>query len=102
MIWEVLGPEVTVRLGHGTVLCVVSPLLAHVADVRHQSQYGLVYGLYSASYNMGLGVGTSYLFLLFLCAFFLCVLLRVCVGGGGVFFFSFLFFFSFFFLFLGW
>ncbi|CAH1798160.1 unnamed protein product [Owenia fusiformis] len=56
-IWEVLGPEITVRIGHGTVLCVISPLLGHVADIRFDSNYGAVYGLYTASYNLGLSVG---------------------------------------------
>ena len=53
----VLGPEIAVRIGHGTVLCVISPLLGHIADIRHNSEYGAVYGLYTASYNLGLAIG---------------------------------------------
>lgn len=56
----VLGPETAVRIGHGTVLCVISPLLGHIVDLRHQSHYGTVYGLYTASYNLGLSVGKSW------------------------------------------
>ena len=57
MIWEVLGPEIVVRIGHGTILCVISPLLGYIADIRHNSNYGAVYGLYTASYNLGLSMG---------------------------------------------
>ncbi|XP_013400509.1 aldehyde dehydrogenase, mitochondrial [Lingula anatina] len=56
-VWEVLGPEIIVRIGQGTVLSVISPLLGHLADIRHHGNYGGVYGLYTTSYNLGLSIG---------------------------------------------
>ncbi|XP_074648399.1 synaptic vesicular amine transporter-like [Tubulanus polymorphus] len=56
-IWHVIGPEISVRIGHGIIICVVSPMLCWLVDIRHNSEYGLIYGLYTASYNSGLMLG---------------------------------------------
>ena len=57
-IWILIGPETLTRVGFGMVICVISPLLSELVDVRHESNYGEVFGLYTASYNMGLMVGS--------------------------------------------
>lgn len=57
VLWQVILTEMVMRVGFGLTLCVISPLLANVADSRHQSAYGSVFGLYGASYNLGLAVG---------------------------------------------
>ncbi|CAH1798159.1 unnamed protein product [Owenia fusiformis] len=56
-IWMVVGTEGLARIGYGAVLAVLSPLLAYLVDLRHSSAYGAVYGLYAASYNLGLVAG---------------------------------------------
>lgn len=59
ILWQVLGPEVLSRVGLGLVLAVISPLLAYIVDIRHNSNYGAVYGMYAASYNLGLITGRA-------------------------------------------
>ena len=56
-MWAVLGPECVCRAGLGAVLASISPLLAFISDRRHGGDYGAIYGLYAASYNMGLVIG---------------------------------------------
>ena len=56
-IWMLIGPEILTRAGCGMVICVISPLLSYLVDIRHDSNYGEVFGLYTASYNMALMVG---------------------------------------------
>jgi MFS family permease len=56
-IWETLGPHSLFRIGVGFMLSVTSSMLSDVADLRHQSRYGPVFGLKSACFNLGLTVG---------------------------------------------
>lgn len=59
-MWAVLIPEGVARVGHGMLLACINPVLCHIADIRHNGHYGIVNGLYTATYNLGLFVGKSY------------------------------------------
>ncbi|XP_067944986.1 synaptic vesicular amine transporter-like [Watersipora subatra] len=53
IVWEVLVPECISRIGHGMLVACANPMLTHLVDIRHNSHYGLVNGLYTATYNLG-------------------------------------------------
>ena len=55
--WQVLAPELTGCIGHGILMACLNPMLCYIVDLRHSSQYGLINGFYTSSYNFALGVG---------------------------------------------
>ena len=57
--WQVLAPELTGCIGHGILMACLNPMLCYIVDLRHSSQYGLINGFYTSSYNFALGVGES-------------------------------------------
>lgn len=50
-------PDVVSRLGHGVLIACLNPVLNYIGDLRHNSRYGLINGLYTSSYNLGLFAG---------------------------------------------
>ena len=55
--WEVLGPDITGRIGHAILQVCINPMMYHLVDLRHGAQYGIISGLLTASNMLGLGVG---------------------------------------------
>lgn len=53
----VVIPDVIYRVSLGMLEGSLNPMLCHITDVRHNSQYGLINGFYASSYNLALGVG---------------------------------------------
>ena len=62
-----LAPDSTINVGHGILVAGMNPMLNHIVDIRHASQYGIINGIYTASYNLGLGVGKPVLFAVLHC-----------------------------------
>ena len=58
-LWFVILPECVSRIGLGLFTCVITPLLAKIVDVcfEDEANYGAIFGLYVASYNLGLAAG---------------------------------------------
>ena len=57
IVWEIIAPDAITRIGHGVLVAGLNPMLNHIVDIRHKSGYGIINGFYTASYNLGLGVG---------------------------------------------
>ena len=55
--WEVLIPECITRIGQGMLMACVNPLLCNIVDLRYDSHYGVINGLFTATYNLALFAG---------------------------------------------
>ncbi|XP_064623809.1 synaptic vesicular amine transporter-like [Lineus longissimus] len=56
-IWEVIAVEFPLRVGNGIFLGIIYALLGTIVDQRHNSNYGVIYGLHMSFFTLAVIIG---------------------------------------------